>query len=180
MQKSNARFDRDAINHSGARRLIIFEGVNDISGSLHLNPSGYHVMANAIDLNFHPLKRPVNFNDSQRVVLRRSGKQGGPSLDRKVEACLPQFLCLIFLFIAGAGFAVASDLPRERISINDDWRFTKCDPTNCPVNLAYDVRTNESATKSPLVINQWILPTGNNFIKDPSRKYARTGRKFWR
>jgi beta-galactosidase len=102
----------------------------------------------------------------------------GTSLHRKVEACLPQFLCLIFLFIASAGFSIASGLPRERISINDDWRFTKGDPTNCLVNLVYDVTTNEPATKPPLVMKQWILPTGNDFIKDSSRKFIRPSGNF--
>ena len=87
--------------------------------------------------------------------------------------------------------------PRERISINDDWRFTKDDPTNCTVSLLYDVReqktirrlaeaeadgnsslntatnSNGSTNLPAVVIKQWILPTGNNFIKDPSRRFVR-------
>ena len=86
--------------------------------------------------------------------------------------------------------------PQERISINDDWRFTKGDPTNNAVSLLYDVRQQKTVrrlaeaeadgnsssnaaaagepTNSPqAVIKQWILPTGNNFIKDASRKFMR-------
>jgi beta-galactosidase len=86
--------------------------------------------------------------------------------------------------------------PQERISINDDWRFTKSDPTNNAVSLLYDVRQQKTVrrlaeaeadgnsssnaaaagepTNSPqAVIKQWILPTGNNFIKDASRKFMR-------
>jgi beta-galactosidase len=85
--------------------------------------------------------------------------------------------------------------PRERISIDDDWRFTKGDPTNNTVNLLYDVRKQKSvrrlaeaeadgnssanaaaageSTNVTAVIKQWILPTGNNFIKDASRKFVR-------
>lgn len=86
--------------------------------------------------------------------------------------------------------------PWERISIDDNWRFTKGDPTNCAVSLLYDVREqkpihrlaeaeadgNSTANASPAgesinspqaVIKQWILPTGNNFIKDAPRKFVR-------
>jgi beta-galactosidase len=94
------------------------------------------------------------------------------------------------------GFLPAQAAPRERISINDNWRFTKGDPTNNTVSLLYDVRQqqtirrlteaeadgnsavneltkrNESNTP-PAVIKQWILPTGNDFIKDASRKFVR-------
>lgn len=96
----------------------------------------------------------------------------------------------------GAGSAVASDFPRERVSINDGWRFSQGDPTNCPVSLLYDVRqqkairrlaeaeadgnaavneqaSNESTNLPPTIIKQWILPTGNDFIKDAARKFVR-------
>jgi beta-galactosidase len=93
------------------------------------------------------------------------------------------------------GFASAQPAPRERISINEDWRFTKGDPTNLTLSLLYDagrrqtvsrfaaeadgntalnqsVATNES-TNVATVIKQWILPAGNEFIKDASRKFVR-------
>jgi beta-galactosidase len=94
--------------------------------------------------------------------------------------------------------------PRERVSINANWRFTKNDPTNNTVSLLYDVRrrqtvrriaeaeadgnstANEPAsalesTNAPdAVIKQWILPTGDDFIKDPVRRYARPEGKFSR
>ena len=96
-----------------------------------------------------------------------------------------------------SGSLPAQVAPRERILINDDWRFTKGDPTNCTLSLLYDVReqktvrrlaeaeadgnssstsaTNSTSTSNAQVsvIKQWILPTGNNFIKDPSRKFVR-------
>jgi hypothetical protein len=51
--------------------------------------------------------------------------------------------------------------PRERISINEGWRFTKDDPPGNTESLAYEN------------IKQWILPTGNPLIADPSRRFAR-------
>jgi beta-galactosidase len=93
-----------------------------------------------------------------------------------------------------AGESVSA-LPRERVLINKNWRFTKGDPTNSSVNLLYDVRrsqtvrrfsaeadgnatvnqTNsagESSNEVP-VIKPWILPTGNEFIKDPAHRFKR-------
>src|ERR1017187_3662581 len=94
------------------------------------------------------------------------------------------------------GSLLAQAAPRERILINDNWRFTKGDPTNNTVSLLYDVReqktvrrlaeaeadgnssSNEPAASDSTnfpqpVIKQWILPTGNDFIKDASRKFNR-------
>ena len=81
---------------------------------------------------------------------------------------------------------------RERISINDNWRFIKGDPTNVnSQNLLYDVRpvsrgedqterlaeaTEEAAKLSAAtnpVLKPWILPTANRFIKDPAKRFAR-------
>lgn len=92
---------------------------------------------------------------------------------------------------------MASDSPRERISINDDWRFIKGDPANNTASLLYDVRqqqavrrlaeaeadgnstlnaaTNSSDSTNPpaAIIKQWILPTGNEFISDASKRFVR-------
>jgi beta-galactosidase len=101
------------------------------------------------------------------------------------------------LVFAGASLPAAQVEPtpvRERISINDDWRFTKGDPANIPVSLLYDVRRAQSLTRfaqeadgnaainesasgassnAAAVIKQWILPNGNAFIKDPARRFKR-------
>ena len=84
--------------------------------------------------------------------------------------------------------------PRERISLDDGWRFTKGDPTNNAVSLLYDERKSQSVrrfaqeadgnstlnqsvtnetTNATAFIKQWILPTGNAFIQDASRQHAR-------
>jgi len=106
------------------------------------------------------------------------------------------FLAVMFA-LSVPKFAGAQPAPRERISINDNWRFTKGDPTNCPDSLLYDVRdqkqihhlaeaeadgnaslnnmtSSAGATNIPdSVIKQWILPSGNDFINDPAKRFMR-------
>jgi beta-galactosidase len=115
--------------------------------------------------------------------------KAAPGAPQRLACCL-----LLLAPLLVPGFLMAQAPLRERISIDDHWRFTKGDPTNLSVSLLYDVRQsqslrrfaqeadgnsaiNQSATNSPAdarsVIKQWILPTGNNFIKDPSRRFAR-------
>jgi beta-galactosidase len=80
---------------------------------------------------------------------------------------------------------------RERLSINDHWRFIKGDPTDRTVSLLYDVRPevrdrrdDRSADAEPTeaeriaatnrsVLKPWILPTGNAFIKDSTQRHTR-------
>ena len=114
------------------------------------------------------------------------------------------FLAVAFVIIstALAMGAPSSTSVRERLSLNSDWRFIKGDPQSNTVSLLYDVRpqgrgprggfegfgaapevaspatnavaTNAVASTPPMVIKQWVLPTGNDFIKeDPSRKFVR-------
>ena len=83
---------------------------------------------------------------------------------------------------------------RERISINDDWRFTKDDPAGNTASLLYDVRppiaargrrgappadTNATPQPAPEVIKAWILPSGNDFIKDPGHRFTQPPGKDW-
>ena len=85
----------------------------------------------------------------------------------------------------------AADAPRERISLNADWRFQKGDPPQTDsANLLYDIRPDprarpqerpaefsEAAAKLAAathpVLKQSILPTGNRFLKDPAHWYVR-------
>ncbi len=77
---------------------------------------------------------------------------------------------------------------RNRININDDWRFMRY--TTEPDKLMYDVRPevsdrndNKVADSRPTdavgikttqeVLKKWILPSGNDFIKDPTKKHTR-------
>ena len=74
------------------------------------------------------------------------------------------------------------------MSINDDWRFMRY--TTEPDKLMYDVRPevadrndNKVADSRPTdavevkatqeVLKKWILPSGNDFIKDPAKKHIR-------
>ena len=79
---------------------------------------------------------------------------------------------------------------RERISINDHWRFTKGDPNGDSTGLIYDVRpevkdkkddkaadaepteAEKIAATNRVVLKPWILPSGNSFIKDPAKRHA--------
>jgi beta-galactosidase len=100
------------------------------------------------------------------------------------------------LIIAGlvspCSYAAGARLPRERVSLNDGWRFHRGDPvgTDAAV-LLYDVRPDitdarddKAADSKPElaaavstgtrpVLKPWILPTGNRFLKDPQRRHAR-------
>jgi beta-galactosidase len=76
---------------------------------------------------------------------------------------------------------------RQRLSLNADWRFQKGDPTGVnPNDLLYDVRPAPRASRErpaefteapeklgpathPL-LKPFILPTGNRFIGDPTRR----------
>jgi beta-galactosidase len=90
--------------------------------------------------------------------------------------------------------ALASPLsaaPRERISINDHWRFTHGDPNGDATGLIYDVRpevkdkrddkaadaeptaAERIAAANKLVLKPWILPTANRFIKEPAERHVR-------
>lgn len=85
----------------------------------------------------------------------------------------------------------ASSGPRESVLINDGWRFHLGDPDGKSAGLAYDIRpevtdkkddkaadtmpteAEKTAKASQPVLKAWILPTGNDFIKDPSKRHIR-------
>ena len=107
---------------------------------------------------------------------------------------------VLALFLVGSlplGILRAEPLPRERLSINDNWRFTLGDPAGNPVNLLYDLRQPQvvrrlaaaegdgnasfgsvpadpaSTNQSQPVIKAWILPAANEFLPDPARHFTR-------
>jgi beta-galactosidase len=82
--------------------------------------------------------------------------------------------------VLGAAGQAAS--PRTRLLITDDWCFTKGDPPNTTTSLLYDVRPAPasrgaepavSSSASADVVKSWILPAGNNFLKDPDKRAKR-------
>ncbi len=94
--------------------------------------------------------------------------------------------CILFQ----CGCNTAAESVRERISINDDWYFHKYDSEEKADGLIYDVRPEVRATDRVVVADEmpteaveveakqtvlkpWILPTGNDFIKDPARRHVR-------
>ena len=102
-------------------------------------------------------------------------------------------LCLIFLFCSHAmiqaqNISSSSKPTRERISINEGWKFMRytTEPdkliyderpliTNRNENVVADTRPSETrvATSSENVLKKYILPTANDFIKDPARHHQR-------
>ncbi|HEX7069997.1 MAG TPA: beta-galactosidase GalB [Rhodothermales bacterium] len=79
---------------------------------------------------------------------------------------------------------------RERISINEGWRFSRGDPPGYTGRLDYDVRPeiedaqdDRPADAQPTeaveveatgpVLKPWILPSGNDFIADPAKRHVR-------
>ena len=67
------------------------------------------------------------------------------------------FLGLLF----GNLLVAAPDAPRERLSFNADWRFTKGDPAGVGTQLAYDN------------IKAWLLPSGAAFTANPAAQAKR-------
>ncbi len=90
----------------------------------------------------------------------------------------------LFSVVASCLGAAASDSAalRERISIDANWRFVRGDSPENPTNLLYDVRpaggargrrggASEPAPAAEAAASYakaWILPTGNQFLKDPT------------
>lgn len=101
--------------------------------------------------------------------------------------CLTLFACGPARQDAAMGEANA---PRQRISMNEGWRFYKYDSEAQVDGLIYDVRPEvqdgedgKAADAEPAeaeeveaarpVLKPWVLPTGNAFIKDPAHRHVR-------
>ena len=113
-------------------------------------------------------------------------------IHRKPDA----FLTAICLFIV-SGLPLKAQVPikpaqniRQQILINEGWKFFKYDSAQKADKLIYDVRpevttgneykiadakpTDAVEVKSTQdVLRPWILPCGNDFIKDPAKKHIR-------
>lgn len=97
--------------------------------------------------------------------------------------------------VASAGFISRAEQiqkpeVRQRISINQGWRFFKYGSAAEADQLIYDARpevgnntANEVADAKPTdavavratqqVLKPWVLPSGNDFIKDPAKRHVR-------
>jgi len=100
-----------------------------------------------------------------------------------------RFLHLIFCTICILCISTASNAQtRQRISLNDGWKFMRYETepdkliyderpvvTDKNDNKVADTRASESgvAITSKKAIKAWILPTANDFIKDPSKHHQR-------
>jgi beta-galactosidase len=103
-------------------------------------------------------------------------------------------MCLMFasssLVLSQTSTMPSGNIDRQRISIDDDWYFYKYETTVKADNLIYDLRPevadfleNKVADSKPTeavqvkstqkVLKQWILPSGNDFIKNPQKKHVR-------
>jgi beta-galactosidase len=115
------------------------------------------------------------------------------SLVKTLMGYLPSYCCLlvglsVFSIANSQVVKPANQSGRERISINRDWKFmrytteqdkliydTRPQVTNSNDNIVADTRPTESgvATSSDNGLKKWILPTANDFIKDPAKHYQR-------
>ncbi len=115
------------------------------------------------------------------------------SLSKLIFILAAMHILIVFLCLPVNGQMSKQDAnikAREYISINEQWKFFKYSSLNEADNLIYDVRPdisdrqeNKVADDRPTeavivetnkkVLKPWILPTGNDFIKDPARKHVR-------
>jgi len=90
-----------------------------------------------------------------------------------------------------AGAGQPAHAPRQRILLDDGWRFHRGDPEGDSAPYLYDVRPEVTvsadgkvadampeeaarvARAGTPVLKAWILPSGNAFIRDPARRHAR-------
>ena len=91
---------------------------------------------------------------------------------------------IIIAFCLSPAAAAVQLSQRQRISINNEWRFIKGDPADVK-DLSYDIRpilkekgnidlSKESENpQTQNVIKAWILPSGNDFTTNPSKKAVR-------
>ncbi|CVK91953.1 uncharacterized protein FMAN_06998 [Fusarium mangiferae] len=82
------------------------------------------------------------------------------------------WILLFALFISPAVCSYEPKVPhvRERLRLRDGWRFWRSESN--PDTVVYDYRPDANGTDL-YVLKDWILPTGNNFIKSPDHQHDR-------
>src|SRR5262245_60299305 len=110
--------------------------------------------------------RPIPSNTAQRTDLLCDREYFQTLFSGSIASFMKvtgNLLALVSALIAAAGLIIGesdSTRPRSRRSINESWRFTRNDPANNTVGPY-------AASKS------WVLPTGNSFLKDTSKRVER-------
>ncbi len=125
--------------------------------------------------------------------MTRAGRQAPVMRDLRRCAGVARvaMLCIFIVMPALAAPPAPTELPRERISLNAQWRFHRGDPPGNRQLLDYDVRPqvlrsedgkvadarpeqaqhlDATATR---VLKPWILPTANALIADPANSHVR-------
>src|SRR4051812_45825695 len=74
-----------------------------------------------------------------------------PCCARLIPLCFALVVCVYVLALRPAMASPAAGSPRERVSLNSDWRFQKGDPPGTEDRLAYEK------------IKNWIRATGGEF-----------------
>ncbi|WP_372382545.1 beta-galactosidase GalB [Xanthomonas sp. NCPPB 1068] len=100
-------------------------------------------------------------------------------------------LACVCLALPALGALAQTGAPRERLSLNAQWRFQRGDPPGNPVVLDYAARPQVTGSDDgkvadarpdqaqPLqstakdVLRPWILPTANALIADPAQRHQR-------
>lgn len=107
-------------------------------------------------------------------------------------ACMTgRVLACICLALPALGALAQTGAPRERVSLNAQWRFQRGDPPGNPVVLDYAARPQVTGSDDgkvadarpdqaqPLqstakdVLRPWILPTANALIANPAQRHQR-------
>ncbi|SYZ57446.1 hypothetical protein CPBF426_40250 [Xanthomonas arboricola pv. juglandis] len=125
--------------------------------------------------------------------MTRAGRQAPVMHDLRRCAGVARvaMLCIFIVMPALAAPPAPTELPRERILLNAQWRFHRGDPPGNRQLLDYDVRPqvlrsedgkvadarpeqaqhlDAAATR---VLKPWILPTANALIADPANRHVR-------
>lgn len=80
-------------------------------------------------------------------------------------------LSSLFLYLSQASPLSAQANGRERSSLNSGWKFHRWEVN--PDGLVYDFRPDLENLTNVQVLKPWILPSGNNFIENPSKWHQR-------
>lgn len=125
--------------------------------------------------------------------MTRAGRQAPVMHDLRRCAGVARvaMLCIFIVMPALAAPPAPTELPRERISLNAQWRFHRGDPPGNRQLLDYDVRPQVLRSEdgkvadarpeqaqhldaaAARVLKPWILPTANALIADPANRHVR-------